>query len=63
MQNNSLIIIILFLLLLLQIEHTKNNDSPTIYFKDMITVRNNSNLRSSEIFQKVKVKLLNRINN
>ena len=49
MKNNSVIIIILFLLLLLQIEHLKNNDSPTTYFKIMITVGNNSNLRNSEI--------------
>ena len=48
MKNNSTIIIILFLLLL-QIEHLKNNDSPTIYFKVRIKVGNNTNLKNSEI--------------
>ena len=46
-KNNS-VTIILFLLLL-QIEHLKNNDSLTIYFKVKIRVGNNSNLRNTEI--------------
>ena len=62
MKNNSVIIIILFLLLL-QIENLKKNDTPTISFKVRLTVGNNSNLRNSEIFNRVKIKLLNHINN
>ena len=46
-KNNSVIIIIF--VLLLQIEHLKNNDSPTIYFKARITVGNNSNLKNFKI--------------
>ena len=57
MKNNSVIIIILFLLLL-KIEHLKNNDSPTIYFKVRITFGNNNNLIGKSGFKKkVKIKL------